>query len=87
MTDEVHHNTKKAADIALAKKAISSDSHGAVHEGRITVEDDGKGMGPAREGGLGLTLIDSFAQQLNGRVERDAVEKGTRTRVCFPLLS
>jgi two-component sensor histidine kinase len=54
-------------------------------EGCIVVEDDGKGMGPAREGGLGLTLIDNLALQLNGRVERDQVEKGTRTRVCFPL--
>jgi two-component sensor histidine kinase len=56
-------------------------------EGCIAVEDDGKGMGPAREGGLGLTLIASLAQQMNGRVEHDEVEKGTRTRVCFPLVS
>jgi two-component sensor histidine kinase len=69
----------------LIRLDFSADAE--IGEGRITVEDDGKGMGPAREGGLGLTLIDSFAQQLNGLVERDAVEKGTRTRVCFPLLS
>ena len=56
-------------------------------EGCIMVEDDGRGMGPPREGGLGLTLIASLAQQMNGRVEHDAVEKGTRTRVCFPLAS
>jgi two-component sensor histidine kinase len=54
-------------------------------EASITVEDNGKGMGPPREGGLGLTLIDAFTQQLAGRVERDLVEKGTRTRVWFPL--
>ncbi len=28
-----------------------------IGEGCSTVEDDGKGMGPTREGGLGLTLI------------------------------
>ncbi len=54
-------------------------------EACVMVEDNGKGMGPPREGGLGLTLIEAFAQQLAGRVERDEVEKGTRTRVCFPL--
>jgi two-component sensor histidine kinase len=32
-------------------------------EACITVEDNGKGMGAPREGGLGLTLIDAFAQQ------------------------
>lgn len=57
----------------------------ATGEACITVEDNGKGMGPPREGGLGLTLIEAFAQQLAGRVERDQVEKGTRTRICFPL--
>ncbi len=67
----------------LIRVDFSADSD--LGEGCITVEDNGKGMGPAREGGLGLTLIDSFAQQMNGRVERDEVEKGTCTRVWFPL--
>jgi two-component sensor histidine kinase len=69
----------------VIRVSFSADSD--IGEGCITVEDDGKGMGPPREGGLGLTLIDSFAEQLNGRVERDEVEKGTRTRICFPLPS
>jgi hypothetical protein len=54
MTEKkVHHATKKAADMALAKKAISPDSHRAVHEGRITVEEarelgrEGSPYGPA----------------------------------------
>jgi len=54
-------------------------------EACIVVEDNGKGMGPRREGGLGLTLVDTFARQLAGHVAHDPVEKGTRTRVCFPL--
>ena len=44
-----------------------------------------KGNGAAREGGLGLKLVEAFAQQLNGRIERDQVERGTRIRACFPL--
>jgi two-component sensor histidine kinase/putative methionine-R-sulfoxide reductase with GAF domain len=55
-----------------------------IGEGCVMVEDDGKGMGPPREGGLGLTLIDALAAQLGGRVQRHEVEKGTRTGVCFP---
>jgi hypothetical protein len=53
MPDRVHGNTKKAADMALAKKAISPDSHRAIHEGRIDLEEarslgrEGSPFGPA----------------------------------------
>ena len=49
----VHHQTKRGADLALAKKAISPDSHRAVHEGRISLEEarelgrEGTPFGPA----------------------------------------
>ncbi len=41
MTDEpsVHHATRKAADMALAKRVVSRESHRAVHEGRITLAE------------------------------------------------
>ncbi len=51
----VHGNTKKAADLALAKRAISPDSHKAVHEGRISLEEarelgrEGSPFGPAKK--------------------------------------
>jgi two-component sensor histidine kinase/putative methionine-R-sulfoxide reductase with GAF domain len=54
-------------------------------EACLTVEDNGRGMGPSREGGLGLRLIDAFTAQLDGQVEQEPVEKGTRTCVRFPL--
>jgi len=53
-------------------------------EACLTVEDNGKGMGPPRAGGLGLQLLETFALQLGGRAILDEVEVGTRTRVCFP---
>jgi two-component sensor histidine kinase/putative methionine-R-sulfoxide reductase with GAF domain len=60
-----------------------------IGEGCITIEDNGRGMprngDAARGGGLGLRLVDAFVQQLNGRLERDDVERGTRIRACFPL--
>jgi len=77
------------------KYAFEEDQDGVIRvgfatnadtgEASITVEDNGKGMGPPRKGGLGLTLIDALAQQLAGRVEREQPEKGTRTSICFPL--
>jgi len=54
-------------------------------EAFLMVEDTGRGMGPPREGGLGLRLIDAFTTQLDGQVEQEPVEKGTRTCIRFPL--
>jgi two-component sensor histidine kinase len=51
----------------------------------VTVEDDGKGTRPVSEAGHGLSLVAAFAEQLQGRIEREQVERGTRTTVCFPL--
>jgi signal transduction histidine kinase len=42
-------------------------------------------MQTPRASGLGLALVAAFAQQLGGTADRDEVEKGTRTRVSFPL--
>jgi len=61
------------------------EQHPDLGEVCLTVEDDGKGLGPPREGGLGLTLVEGFALQLGGRVERGAPERGTRTTTCFPM--
>lgn len=38
MTEQVHHQTRKAADMDLSKKAISPDSHRAILEGRIGLD-------------------------------------------------
>ncbi len=63
----VHGNTKKAADMSLAKKAISPDSHRAVHEGRISL-DEARELG--REGS-------PFAPAPK------SVSKNDRTRLCM----
>src|SRR5690606_19217254 len=54
-------------------------------EASLTVEDHGRGMGPPRPGGMGLRLIDAFTTQLDGQIEQEPVEKGTRMCVRFPL--
>jgi two-component sensor histidine kinase len=76
-------------------KYAFDDSGGAIRvtftvspdqaEARLSVEDNGRGMGPPRKGGLGLQLIDAFTHQLDGQVEQEPVTKGTRTCVSFPL--
>jgi hypothetical protein len=49
MTKDVHHQTRKAADISLAKKQISLDSYRAVLAGQISLQDArelGRDRGP-----------------------------------------
>lgn len=54
-------------------------------EGVLVVEDDGRGMGPSREGGLGLRLVASLAAQIEGQIAHETVAKGTRTCLRFPV--
>jgi two-component sensor histidine kinase len=51
----------------------------------VSVEDDGKGMSLPPKKGLGLTLVEKFAQQIQGRVEYVKIESGTRAVLCFPV--
>jgi two-component sensor histidine kinase len=54
-------------------------------EGCIMVEDDGKGMDVPPKKGLGLTLVEAFAQQIQGRIDFKKVDHGSRTVLCFPV--
>jgi chemotaxis protein methyltransferase CheR len=52
---------------------------------RLTVADDGKGVGIRRtDSGLGGRLVEGFAQQLGGQVERESSSQGTTVRLIFP---
>jgi two-component sensor histidine kinase len=85
----VTNSLKYAFDEAGGVIRVTFAADPATGEGCLTVEDDGRGMPPAADapapGGLGMRLIEAFVQQLNGRLERDEVERGTRIRACFPL--
>jgi chemotaxis protein methyltransferase CheR len=53
----------------------------------LTVADDGKGFDPQRaDSGLGGRLVEGFAQQLGGQIERESGIKGTTVRLILPLL-
>ena len=52
---------------------------------RLTVADDGQGADPQRaDSGLGGRLVDSFARQLGGRIERESSNKGTNVCLILP---
>jgi two-component sensor histidine kinase len=52
---------------------------------RLTVADDGQGVDPRRaDSGLGGRLVDGFAQQLGGLVERKSDCQGTTVRLILP---
>jgi PAS domain S-box-containing protein len=52
---------------------------------RLTVADDGQGIDPRRaDSGLGGRLVDGFAQQLGGQVERVSDGQGTTVHLILP---
>jgi chemotaxis protein methyltransferase CheR len=76
------------------KYAFPSETRGTVlvtlkripGELRLTVADDGKGVDPRRaDSGIGSRLVEIFARQLGGQVERESGNKGTI--VCLTLPS
>jgi two-component sensor histidine kinase len=76
------------------KYAFPSETRGTVlvtlkripGELRLMVSDDGKGVDPRRaDSGLGGRLVETFARQLGGQVERESSNKGTN--VCLTLPS
>jgi chemotaxis protein methyltransferase CheR len=52
---------------------------------RLTVSDDGKGVDPRRtDSGAGGRLVEAFARQLGGQIERESGNKGTIVRLTLP---
>jgi two-component sensor histidine kinase len=54
-------------------------------EACVSVEDNGRGMQLPPMKGLGLTLIEGFARQIQGRVEYAKVDVGSKVILCFPV--
>ena len=75
------------------KYAFPGESSGTVMvvlkrepgELRLTVADDSKRVDPRRaDSGLRGRLVEGFAQQLDGRVERESGSQGTTVRLILP---
>jgi two-component sensor histidine kinase len=54
-------------------------------EGCVSVHDDGKGMPLPPKKGMGLSLVEGFAKQIQGRVTFEKVDTGSRVVLCFPI--
>jgi two-component sensor histidine kinase len=55
-------------------------------EARLTISDDGRGIGDHRGNGSGLKLIASLARQIGGAIDQQSNETGTTTTLTFPLV-
>jgi len=55
-----------------------------IGEAELCVRDNGRGMGKARSGSLGLRLVESLSRQLGGRLTTPEVPKGTKTVLTLP---
>ncbi|HYD67124.1 sensor histidine kinase [Azospirillum sp.] len=58
----------------------------ATEQGRLTVADNGTGMGPPRPGSAGLPLVQSLAEQVGASVRQESPGRGTVFRITFPLV-
>jgi PAS domain S-box-containing protein len=86
IVNELVTNAVKYAFPGEPKGTISVTLKRFAGELRLTVADDGQGADPQRaDSGLGGRLVDSFARQLGGWVERVSSNKGTS--VCLTLPS
>ena len=54
-------------------------------EACVSIEDNGKGMNLPPKKGLGLTLVEGFAQQIQGHIEYAKADVGSKVILCFPV--
>ncbi len=85
IVNELVTNALKYAFPSQAKGSVKVMLKRVAAELRLTVVDDGQGISPRRaDSGLGGRLVEGFAQQLGGRVERQSGELGTTVCIIFP---
>jgi two-component sensor histidine kinase len=83
--NELVTNAVKYAFPGEAKGTVMVTLKRAPGELRVTVADDGQGRDPRRaDSGLGSRLVDGFAQQLGGQVERKSDSQGTTVHLILP---
>ena len=85
IVNELVTNAVKYAFPGGTKGTVTVTLKRAPGELRLTVADDGQGLDPRRgDSGLGGRLVDGFAQQLGGRVERKSDGRGTTVNLILP---
>jgi len=87
IVNELVTNAVKYAFPGEAKGTVTVTLKRLPGELRLTVADDGRGLDPQRaDSGLGGRLVDGFAQQLGGQVERKSDSQGTTVHLILPLI-
>jgi chemotaxis protein methyltransferase CheR len=85
IVNELVTNAIKYAFPGEAKGTVMVTLKRTRGELRLTVADDGQGLLPRRaDSGLGGRLVDGFAQQLGGQVERKSDSQGTTVHLILP---
>ena len=86
IVNELVTNAIKYAFPGEAKGTVMVTLKRARGKLRLTVADDGQGLDPRRvDSGLGGRLVDGFAQQLGGQIERKSDGRGTTVHLILPL--
>jgi two-component system, sensor histidine kinase PdtaS len=67
----------------MVRVTFRADANG---EGRVSVSDDGVGMGPSRPSSSGVELVMALARQIGGMLAYDSSEQGTTASIRFPLV-
>jgi PAS domain S-box-containing protein len=86
IVNELVTNAVKYAFPGAAKGTVMVTLKRMPGELRLTVADDGQGLrDPKRaDSGIGGRLVDGFAQQLGGQVERKSDSRGTTVQLILP---
>jgi chemotaxis protein methyltransferase CheR len=85
IVNELVTNAVKYAFPGEAKGTVMVTLKRVPGELRLTVADDGQGLDPRRvDSGLGGRLVDGFAQQLGGQIERKSDSEGTTVHLILP---
>jgi PAS domain S-box-containing protein len=84
IVNELITNAVKYAFPDKTKGTITVTLKRVPGELRLTVADDGQGLDPRRaDSGLGGRLVDGFARQLGGEVERKSDSQGTTVQLVL----
>jgi two-component sensor histidine kinase len=85
IVNELVTNVVKYGFPGEAKGTVTVTLKRVPGELRLTVTDNGQGLDPRRaDSGLGRKLVDGFAQQLGGQVERKSDSQGTTVHLILP---
>jgi chemotaxis protein methyltransferase CheR len=85
IVNELVTNAVKYAFPSETKGTVAVTLKRTPGELRLTVSDDGRGIARRRtDSGVGGRLVEAFAQQLGGHIERESGNKGTSVSVTLP---